>query len=154
MIDFDVHHGNGTQAILESCDRPATAPTVCLLVTSDPHLTFNRQFCSCQFVVSVRSQPLLSEDHSFVAHGSCSCRCRIPDHSSVLFFSVHLYDSARDCPNCLPETTREDTRGFGAKAVAAGVRPPAGVPVSASTRSHPSLAAVPSCGCAPSPTRH
>ena len=57
----------------------------------------------------------------------------------MLFFSVHLYDSARDCPNCLPETTREDTRGFGAKAVAAGVRPPAGVPVSASTRSHPWL---------------
>ena len=57
----------------------------------------------------------------------------------MLFFSVHLYDSARDCPNCLPETTREDTRGFGAKAVAAGVRPPAGVPVSASIRSRPWL---------------
>ena len=74
VIDFDVHHGNGTQAILEGFDDP----------------------------------------------------------SSVFFFSIHLYDSDRDCPNCLPSELRPSNgsggNGGGGKDIGGGLKRPSAPP--------------------------
>ena len=50
----------------------------------------------------------------------------------MLFFSVHLYDSARDCPNCLPSELRPSNgnggNGGGGKDIGGGLKRPSAPP--------------------------
>ena len=108
VIDFDVHHGNGTQAILEGFDDPSSVFFFSI------HLYLLRGICM--------------HNNSHNLHLILGLNC--------IHIPRSRYDSDRDCPNCLPTELRPgngsggDSRGFGAAAgaVGGGAKRPAAPP--------------------------
>lgn len=113
VIDFDVHHGNGTQAILEGIDDPSAVFFFSIHLCKSPQLRLHR--CLLDNFL-----------HKMIA----------PHQASSLTVSAGLSptldDSDRDCPNCLPQAAAGHTNGRGSSKqggngsnASAAQRPPA-----------------------------
>jgi hypothetical protein len=86
-----------------------------------------RHAVCCDLAATTRLTPPARQTDWSQGNGTQAIVEAAEDPDALLFFSVHLFDSDRDCPNCVPRETLQGQQGKqqGAGAKARLMRPPA-----------------------------